>query len=172
MDNNFINKKNITLFFRDVYGTVDDGFTEEECKEFSKLLEELIHQNGSDYLMFGMASTEDPLIVDDYENRLTEFFERNVILLPKLPENKMLNEAKIAFIVKYINHLLENYDIKEIYLADDSELNHYMLCDILLELTGIELQSIIPNENNNNLRFINNSIKEILISRSFNKVVK
>ena len=166
MDNNLKNRKNITLFFCDVYGTVDDGFTEEECKEFSNLLERLIHQNGSDYLMFGMASTEDPSVVDDYEKRLTKYFERNVRILPKLPENKILNEAKITFIIKYINHLQQNYNIEEIYLADDSKFNQEMLRELLFELTGIELKSIIPNKNNNNLKFINTSIEDLLISRS------
>lgn len=166
MNNNITNKKNITLFFCDVYGTVDNGFTEEECKEFSNLLEQIIRHNGSDYLMFGMASTEDYLTVDDYEKKLTKYFEKNVKLLPKLPESKVLNEAKISFIIKYINFLLENYNIEEIYLADDSVFNQEMLRGLLFSLVGIELKSIIPPKNNNNLKFINTSINEILVSNS------
>lgn len=42
MTNSIINenrRKSITLFFCDIYGTVDGGFTEEECKKFAGLLE-------------------------------------------------------------------------------------------------------------------------------------
>ena len=60
-------RKSITLFFCDIYGTVDGGFTEEECKKFAGLLEKIKEHNNSDYLLFGMLSTEHPDITEVYE---------------------------------------------------------------------------------------------------------
>lgn len=44
MNNNIQNmnkKPSITLFFCDIYGTVDGGCSEEECQRFAKILKEL-----------------------------------------------------------------------------------------------------------------------------------
>ena len=53
-------KENLTLFFCDIYGTIDGVLTEEECAVFAELLEKIRVKNNSDYLYFGMASTEHP----------------------------------------------------------------------------------------------------------------
>jgi len=67
-------RKSITLFFCDIYGTVDGGFTEEECKKFAGLLEKLKEPNNSDYLLFGMLSTEHPDITEVYEKNFQNIY--------------------------------------------------------------------------------------------------
>ena len=75
MNNDFNKKEDLTLFFCDIYGTIDGGLTEIECIKFSELLEELRLKHGSDYLYFGMASTEHPDVVDMYESRLSRYLK-------------------------------------------------------------------------------------------------
>lgn len=161
--------EDITLFFCDIYGTIDSGFSLDECKEFATLLEELIVVNGSKYLMFAMASTEDEQVVDDYEEKITKYFENNIKILPKLPDNHILNEAKVSFIINYIKYILKSYNIKEIYLADDSLYNHMILEEVLKSLTNVDLVSIMPKTNENRLEYINNSILDIINNKKNNR---
>lgn len=39
MNNDFNKKEYLTLFFCDIYGTIDGGLTEEDCVVFAELLE-------------------------------------------------------------------------------------------------------------------------------------
>ena len=41
MNNDFNKKEDLTLFFCDIYGTIDDGLTEEDCVVFAELLENI-----------------------------------------------------------------------------------------------------------------------------------
>ena len=41
MNNDFNKKEDLTLFFCDIYGTIDGGLTEEDCVVFAELLEKL-----------------------------------------------------------------------------------------------------------------------------------
>lgn len=53
-------------------------------------------------------------------------------------EFEVLREIKADYALKHINKLLKDFDIKEVYFADDSRINHDML-GVLLEEYGIKL---------------------------------
>ena len=97
MNNDFNKKEDLTLFFCDIYGTIDGGLTEEECIVFAELLEKIRVKNNSDYLYFGMSSTEHPDVVDMYESRLSRYFKDRIVLIPKDVESEVLREIKISY---------------------------------------------------------------------------
>lgn len=146
-------KENLTLFFCDIFGTIDGGFTEEECLRFAGLLDKIRIKNNSDYLYFGMASTEHIDVVNEYEKRLSKYFTERIVLVPKDIEFEVLREIKAAYALKHINKLLKDFDIKEVYFADDSKINHDMF-RVLLEEYGIKLNSIMPSSGENYLSYI------------------
>ena len=151
-------KEVLTLFFCDVYGTIDGGFTESECMEFASLLEQIRILKGSDYLYFGMASTEEQTVVDFYEKRLSKYFTDRILLVPKDDEIEVLREIKNSYTLKHIEKLLKTYDINEVFFADDSKFNHELF-ELLLSQKGIKLNSIIPGENQNYLKYINEQLE-------------
>lgn len=151
-------KENLTLFFCDIFGTIDGGFTEEECLKFADLLDKIRNKNNSDYLYFGMASTEYIDIVNEYEKRLSKYFGEKIILVPKDIEFEVLREIKAAYALKHINKLLKDFVIKEVYFADDSKINHDMF-RVLLEEYGIKLNSIMPSSGENYLSYIINELE-------------
>lgn len=146
-------KENLTLFFCDIFGTIDGGFAEEECLRFAELLDKIRIKNNSDYLYFGMASTEHIDVVNEYEKRLSKYFTERIVLVPKDIEFEVLREIKTAYVLKHINKLLKDFDIKEVYFADDSKINHDMF-GVLLEEYGIKLNSIMPSSGENYLSYI------------------
>ena len=158
MNNDFNKKEDLTLFFCDIYGTIDGGLTEEECIKFSELLEELRLKHGSDYLYFGMASTEHPDVVDMYESRLSRCFKDRIVLIPKDVESEVLREIKTSYTLHHINKLLKTFNINEIYFADDSQFNHDMF-EVLLGDYKIKLNSIVPKRGENYLSFINSELE-------------
>ena len=159
------NKKNITMFFCDIYGTVDGGFTEEECRKFAKLLKKVKEQNDSDYLIFGMLSTEHSDIVDSYEKRLSKYFDNNVLTMPKFPNAEALKEAKISCALYYIEQLKKKYNINDVFFADDTDFLQEMFKEMLEKMEGISLNSIIHKKGENNLNFINSELEERFIKQ-------
>ena len=155
MNNDFNEKEVLTLFFCDIYGTIDGGLTEEECVVFAELLEKIRVKNNSDYLYFGMSSTEHPDVVDMYESRLSRYFKDRIVLIPKDVESEVLREIKISYTLHHINKLLKTFNINEIYFADDSQFNHDIF-EVLLGEYKIKLNSIVPKRDENYLSFINN----------------
>ena len=158
MNNDFNKKEDLTLFFCDIYGTIDGGFTEIECIKFSELLEELRLKHGSDYLFFGMASTEHSDVVDNYERKLSKYFGERIVLIPKDVESEVLREIKTSYTLHHINKLLKTFNINEIYFADDSQFNHDMF-EVLLADYKIKVNSIVPKRGENYLSFINNELE-------------
>lgn len=158
-------KKSITVFFCDIYGTVDGGFSEKECKKFAKLLEKIKEQNNSKYLIFGMLSAERSDIVDSYEKRLSKYFDNNVLLMPKFPNTEALKEAKISCALYYIEQLKKKYIVNDVFYADDLFLLHEMFKEMLEEIEGISLNSIIPKKGENNLNFINSELEKRFIKQ-------
>lgn len=173
MTNSIINgnrRKSITLFFCDIYGTVDGGFTEEECKKFAGLLEKIKEHNNSDYLLFGMLSTEHPDITEVYEKKLSKYFDNDVLLMTKFQDVEALREAKISCALYYINYLKKNYNINSVFCADDISLIHEMFSELLKEKESITLNSIIPQKGENNLNFINNELEKRFIKTKTKKL--
>ena len=159
-------KEKITLFFCDIYGTIDGGFTTEDSIRFASLLEQIRIKKESDYIFFGMASTEHQQIVDEYEEKLSEYFNNKIILVPKVDEIEVLREIKSAYTLKHIEKLLKTYEINEVFLIDDTKFNHDIFETLLMEY-GIKLNSIVPKENENYLRFINEQLeKEFLLDNN------
>ena len=70
MKENLPNKESVTVFFCDIYGTIDGGFCDEDIQKFTKLLKKLKEKHHSDYLIFSMLSTEKPSIVAIYEKEI------------------------------------------------------------------------------------------------------
>lgn len=151
-------KEKLTLFFCDVCGTIDGGFSDIDCLKFAELLEELRIKTESDYLFFGMASTEFQEVVDFYERRISKYFKDRIVLVPKDVEGEVLREIKTSYTLHHINKLLKTYTIKEVYFADDSQFNHDVF-EALLEGYGIKLNSIVPKSGENYLSFINNELE-------------
>lgn len=158
-------RKSVTLFFCDVYGTVDGGFSDDDLKKFASLLEELKEENKSDYLFFGMSSTERPDVVDSYESALSRYFSDDVKVIEKFQDAEAIREAKIACALFYIEHLKRQYDIDSIYCADDIVILQEMFSETLSHMEGLELQTIIPKKGNNNLAFINSEIESRFIKK-------
>ena len=166
---NFHNHKreSITIFFCDIYGTVDGGFTDDDIQKFANLLKELKEQNNSDYLFFGMSSTEKPEIVDIYEKQLSKYFDNNVVVLKKFHNTEALREAKISCALYFIKEIKKKYHIDGIYCADDIVILQEMFKETLKEMEGINLNTIIPKKGENNLAFINQEIEERFITKKF-----
>lgn len=175
MNNNILkknNRKSITLFFCDIYGTIDGGFSEEDCKNFAILLEKLKEHNNSDYLLFGMLSTEHPDVAEVYERKISKYFDNDVLLITKFQDVEALREAKISCALYYINYLKKIYDVDSVFCADDIALIHDMFSELLKEKESITLNSIIPSKGENNLNFINKELEKRFIKRKVKKLKK
>lgn len=168
-------KKRITIFFCDLHGTIDGGYSEEDIQKFSELLEIIKNNDGSDYLFFKIASTEQLDIVDSYDQNISKYFKENVLVLPKIPEAEAQRERKTSLLLHYINQLKMNYIINSVYFVDDSSLLHEIFKDLLELTTGLELNSIIPEKGENKLEFINEHLETKYIknkTESKNKIKK
>lgn len=157
-------KKSVTIFFCDVYGTVDGGFTLEDCHKFAELLKKLKEENESDYLFFGMSSTEHPDVVDYYEKCLSRYFDDDILLMDKIHNVEALREAKISCALLYIQNLQKDYDVKGVYCADDIEILQELFKNLLKEILDIDLNIIVPKNGENTLDFINKEIEEKYIN--------
>lgn len=168
-------KKKITLFFCDVYGTIDGGFTNFDCYNFAKLLERIKEQNNSDYLFFSMLSSEVPQVVTSYGEQLSKYFDNNVLLIPNFEEADDLRQVKVSCALYRVELLKKKYNINSVFLADDMSLLHEMLGEILNEIEGIPLNSIIPSKGENKLSFINDiltrKISEEEIKKNYRKKI-
>ncbi len=156
-------RKTITLFFCDIYGTVDGNFTEEETVKFAGLLEELRRQNNSDYLVFSILSSELPVVVNSYKKHLSKYFSDSVIVMPEFLELEKVREEKIAYALCCVEQLKKVYDIDTIIYADDIVFLHEMLGELLSEKEDILINSIVPGYGENNLNFINNELERKII---------
>lgn len=165
MDNN-INKKSITIFFCDVYGTVDGTFTDDDCKLFAELLKKLKDKNNSDYLFFSMSSTEHPEVVSYYEKFFSKYFSEDIIVKKNTHDVEAIREAKISCALLYLQNLTKEYNIDAVYCADDIELLQELFTHLLGDVMGIHLNTIIPKKDENRLEFINQEIERRFISTS------
>lgn len=162
MNNNIQNmnkKPSITLFFCDIYGTVDGGCSEEECQRFAKILKELKEKNNSDLLLFGMLSTEHPDIAKTYEQKISKYFESSIVVIDKHEDAEALREAKVSCALVYIEHLKQHYDINSVFCDDDVVFIQEVFSELLMSKDGITLNSIIPRKGENNLTFINSELE-------------
>ena len=154
------NKESVTLFFVDIYGTIDGKFSDDDLQVFAKLLKKLKEENESNYLFFDLLSTENLMVVDYYEHALSKYFSDGVKIVERPLDAEVTRETKVAYALYYIERLKKQYDIDAVYYADDSAMLHKIFSDILLYKEGLELHSIIPKKEENNLNFINNEIEE------------
>mgnify|MGYP004504240309 CR=1 FL=1 len=161
MNNNILKTKrqSITIFFCDVYGTIDGGCSEEECKRFAELLEELKEKDNSDLLLFGMLSTEHPDVAKTYEQKISKYFANGIVVIDKHEDAEVLREAKVSCAIYYIDYLKQYYDINSVFCADDVIFIQEMFSDLLKSREGITLNSIIPGKEENNLTFINSELE-------------
>lgn len=163
---NINDKKSITIFFCDVYGTVDGGYNDEDCKEFAYLLKQLKDKNNSDYLFFSMFSTEHPEVVNDYEQTFSKYFDEDIIVKKSTHNLEAIREAKISCALLFLQNLSKEYNINAVYCADDIELLQELFTHLLKDIMGIELNTIIPKKDENRLSFINGEIEKRFISSS------
>lgn len=163
MDNN-VNKKSITIFFCDVYGTIDGTFTDDDCKLFAELLKKLKLKNNSDYLFFSMSSTEHPEVVSYYEKFFSKYFSEDIIVKKNTHDVEAIREAKISCALLYLQNLTKEYNIDAVYCADDIELLQELFAHLLKDILGIELNTITPRRDENKLSFINDEIERKFIS--------
>ena len=163
------NKKTITLFFCDVYGTIDGGFTDEDIIRFANLLDQVRRYDNSDYVVFKMLSSELPKIVDSYEKEISKHFNKNILVLPKFIELEKIREEKVAYAIQYVDELKKFYIINSVFYADDIKLLHEILNELLIEIDHIILNSIIPGNGENNLNFINGELEKAFTKRKTKK---
>lgn len=158
------NKQKVTVFFCDIFGTIDGGCSDIECQKFADLLDKLRKINNSDLLLFGMSSSEIPHVVSHYEKKLSKYFNDNVKVMEKLDDDETISEAKISSALLYIDYLQKKYELVNIYCADDIVMLQDMFADLLYDIFGIELITIIPKHGENNLEFINKEIEKRFIN--------
>lgn len=163
---NINDKKSITIFFCDVYGTVDGDFSNEDCKKFANNLKQLKDKNNTDYLFFSMSSTEHPEVVNDYEKSFSKYFDEDIIVMKSTHNLEAIREAKISCALLYFQNLAKEYNINAVYSADDIELLQELFTHLLKDIMGIELNTIIPKRDENRLSFINDEIEKRFISSS------
>lgn len=163
---NINDKKSITIFFCDVYGTVDGDFSNEDCKKFANNLKQLKDKNNTDYLFFSMSSTEHPEVVNDYEKSFSKYFDEDIIVMKSTHNLEAIREAKISCALLYFQNLAKEYNINAVYCADDIELLQELFTHLLKDIMGIELNTIIPKRDENRLSFINDEIEKRFISSS------
>ena len=161
--NNNDEKKHVTIFFCDVYGTVDGNFNDDDCKKFASLLKQLKDKNNSDYLFFSMSSTEHPEVVDYYEKSFSKYFSNDIIAMKNMHDVEAIREAKISCALLYIQNLEKQYNVDAIYCADDIELLQELFTHLLKEIMGMDLNTIIPKRDENRLEFINQEIERKFI---------
>ncbi len=159
-------RKGVTMFFCDIYGTIDGGFSDGDLRKFASLLKKIKEENSSDYLLFGMLSTENSDIVDYYEKQLSKYFDSELIVMKKFPDAEALREAKISCALYYIKHVKKKYDINGIYCVDDLVILQDMFKVILKKVEGIDLNTVIPKKGQNNLKFINEEIEKRFINKN------
>ena len=156
-------KESITLFFVDLYGTIDGKLFDEDLQVFADLLKKLKEKNQSNYLYFDLLSTECPSVVECYEDIFSKYFNNDIRVMEKFPNANVTKESKITYALCYIDLLKKQYDIDAIYFADDSTVLQEIFGNILLYKEGLELHSIIPKKGDNNLAFINRKIEDCFI---------
>ncbi len=169
MKENLPNKESVTVFFCDIYGTIDGGFCDEDIQKFTKLLKKLKEKHHSDYLIFSMLSTEKPSIVAIYEKEISKYFDENIILAKKNHNQEKLRESKVSCAIQYLHELKENFNIDSVYCADDTVILQEMFSETLQHTEGISLNTIIPQKKENNLNFINEEIEKRFIIKNFKR---
>ena len=158
-------KKDATVFFCDICGTIDGKNELEDYEEFVKNLERIGQENGSDEVLFLFASTEDKSIKQEYAKKFNLFFN-DYVNFPTIPEEIEIelesSGAKNQYFNRVLDRLCDEYNFKEIILADDSEFNHLSFsfaAEDFLTDDG-KYTSIVTGEGNNNLKFINSELEE------------
>lgn len=174
--------ENITLFLCDIYGTYkrsNEVVSDKEIKELLDNLEKLRINNNSEKILFSFISTENEIVVKKESDNLKlnnnykniklgiHFFENGCFDNKETYFNNI--RGKIAQILFYLEHLGKNYKIDKIYFADDSNIYHDMLTDIL-EDTPLKdkIKSIVPTTSKG-LEELNAIISDIVEEK---KIVK
>lgn len=139
--------KNITLFFCDICGTLtkDINFkiNEEALSDFIENLNLLIKQGQTDGIILSLVTTEKLEITNLVEKQINEYVKENRIILGPHIYNSV---NKPCDIVDYIEKINSTYHIDKIYYADDCELYHYFLEELVSDY-DYNIQSIIPKDN-------------------------
>lgn len=172
--------ENVTLFLCDIYGTYirsNELVPEPEIKRFLDNLENLRVINNSEKIIFSFISTENEKIVkkqcenlklnNDYKNIEfgIQFFENGYIN----KEKTVYNEAsgKISQILFYLEKIKHNYNIDKIYYADDLDIYHFMLENLLIsDSLEDKLCSIIPNAKDG-LKELNHMLEKNLEEKKY-----
>ena len=169
MKENLQSKESVTVFFCDIYGTIDGNLCDDDIQRFTKLLKKLKEEHHSDYLIFSVLSTEKPSIIASYEKKLSKYFDDSIILAEKIHSQESLREAKVSCAISYLHSLKEKFKITSVYCADDTVVLQEMFCEILQHTEGIFLNTIIPQKGENNLNFINDEIEKRFITKNFKR---
>lgn len=172
--------KNVTLFLCDIHGTYiknNELVSRQEIEKLLENLEKLRIINNSEKIIFSFVSTESENIVkkeitnlqlnNNYENVEFgfQFFEDGYFNNAEIVYDKPC--GKISQILSYLKKIQMNYKIDKIYYADDTEIYHFMLDGLLMELLlEDKLQSIIP-KNTYGLEELNSMIDEIMNSKIY-----
>lgn len=167
--------KNIIIFFCDINGTIDGVLKNSynDYKKFSELLITLQKEKGADNILFSLVSTENKHIVYQQSTTISKILDKSIIMGKQFFENGYIQNditnpstiGKIYQMITYLEELSKTYIINKIYLADDSEMIHEMLSDIL-EIKNIHsLESIIP-ANKTGLSEVNDIIKNRLLNQN------
>ncbi len=130
-----INNEEITVFYCDIQGTIDDIFGYEYyMKDLSDKLIELKKTNGSNKILFSLITNDSSLsYLTEYINKLKpelndpiiftdHFFEEGALIDGVLiEERETIGDNKFAKIKYHLNKLInEGYKINSVYFADDN----------------------------------------------------
>lgn len=77
----------------------------------------------------------------------------------KIYTNEESHAAKLSCAMDCLQNLQKEYNIDEVYCADDIDFLQEIFRNILKETMGINLNVIIPKYGENNLKFINEEIE-------------
>lgn len=146
--------KNLVIFFCDINGTID-GIKKNsriDYQEFNILLKKLKEKDEADILLFSLVSSEKKDIVFKYSNTLHSHLDNKITMgkqfydIGYLEENKPNPSiiGKVWQILSYLDELKKTYQIKKIYLADDTEMNLNLVLELLEHENQEKFESIIP----------------------------
>lgn len=138
--------KSITLFFCDICGTLtkDINFkiNEEALSDFIENLNSLVKHGQTDGIILSLVTTEKLETTNLVQKQINEYVkEKKIILGPHICNST----NKPCDIVDYIKEINSTYHIDKIYYADDCELYHYFLEELISD-SDYEVQSIIPKD--------------------------
>lgn len=172
--------ENVTLFLCDIHGTYIKNSEPVSKKEIKKLLENLEKLriiNNSKKIIFSFVSAECEMLVKKesvnlelnniYENveMGIQFFDNGHFNYDEIVYNEP--QGKISQMLFYFNQIQADYFIDKVYYADDTDIYHFMLSNLLMN-SPLEdkFQSIIPDAKDG-LEELNNIMFEIIETETY-----